>query len=215
MPNFGQDNTVVMQQTPEQEAIKQTEKLQQELNLNQNQTKQIYEINLKYARERQVSNTRSEAMERMKNKNSDIEQVLSQDQNNRLQSKRYERRTYETTPTTRNLPSTSSGFNPSSSQTTNPVGRSKSTDNALRNSYRSTTPNYNSKITQSQTIRRSTTPSRTPQLLNNQPTTRTSSSYTPRSSTSTTTPSVTTPKRQSTPATTTQKTESSTSSSRR
>lgn len=90
-----QDNPVVLQRTPEQEAAKQTEKLQQELNLNQEQARRIYEINLRYARARQVSNTRVEAMERMKNKNADIEKVLSEEQNERLQSKRYERTNYD------------------------------------------------------------------------------------------------------------------------
>ena len=89
--DFGQDSSIAPQRTPEQEAAKQTEKLQQELNLSQEQAKQVYEINLKYARERQISNTRSEAMERMKNKNADIQRVLNDEQNMRLQSKRYER----------------------------------------------------------------------------------------------------------------------------
>lgn len=218
VPDFAQESTVIIQQTPEQEAVKQTEKLQQELNLSPEQTKQIYEINLKYARERQVSNTRSEAMERMKNKNADIEQVLNQEQNNRLQSKRYERRTYETTPSNRTVPSTSSGFRPSTGQTSNPVRRSTSTDNILRNSYRPTTPEYNSRSTESQSIRRSTTPSRTPQIQNSQPT-RPSNTYTaPGRTPSTAAPSssrTTTPTRQSTPTQTPRRTEPSTSSSRR
>ena len=65
---FGQENTSAPQRTPEQEALKQTDKLQQELNLSTEQAKQIYDINLRYARERQASNKRSEAVERMKNK---------------------------------------------------------------------------------------------------------------------------------------------------
>ncbi|MDD4971801.1 MAG: hypothetical protein PHT07_20435, partial [Paludibacter sp.] len=77
----GQENSAVPKRTPEQEAAKQTEKLQQELNLNQDQAKQVYNINLRYARERQISNKRSEAMERMKNKNADIQRVLSPEQN--------------------------------------------------------------------------------------------------------------------------------------
>ena len=88
---LGQDNSAKPQRTPEQEAIKQTDKLQQELNLNGDQAKQIYEINLRYARERQFSNKRSEAMERMKNKTAEIQQVLSQEQFEKLQSKRFER----------------------------------------------------------------------------------------------------------------------------
>ena len=95
-PIYSQENSVVPKRTPEQEALKQTEMLQQELNLNQNQTNQVYEINLRYARERQISNKRSEALERMKNKNAEINQVLSPEQNDRLQSKRYERTNIET-----------------------------------------------------------------------------------------------------------------------
>ena len=77
LPIYSQENSVVPKRTPEQEAAKQTEKLQQELNLNQAQTNHIYEINLRYARERQISNKRSEALERMRNKNAEIKQVLS------------------------------------------------------------------------------------------------------------------------------------------
>ncbi|HBY52219.1 MAG TPA: hypothetical protein DEH15_07185 [Marinilabiliales bacterium] len=77
--------------TPEQEAALQTQKMQKELNLNNNQLQSIYEINLKHARERQVSNSRSKALERSKNKNSEIRQVLTPDQYNRLQDRRYER----------------------------------------------------------------------------------------------------------------------------
>jgi hypothetical protein len=69
----------------------QTQKMQKELNLNNAQLQAIYEINLKHARERQASNSRSQALERTKNKNSEIRQVLTTDQYNRLQNKRYER----------------------------------------------------------------------------------------------------------------------------
>lgn len=77
--------------TPEQEAALQTQKMQKELNLNNDQLQSIYEINLKHARERQVSNSRSKALERSRNKNSEIRQVLTPDQYNRLQDRRYER----------------------------------------------------------------------------------------------------------------------------
>lgn len=87
---YGQENAVPMR-TPEQEALKQTEKLQRELNLNQEQTKMIYEINLRYAKERQNSNTRSEAMERIKKKNNDLQKILTGEQYDKLQNKRYER----------------------------------------------------------------------------------------------------------------------------
>ncbi len=93
---YCQDNASSLpQRTPEQEAVKQTEKMQQELNLNTNQAKLIYQINLKYARQRQISNTRSESVERMKNKNSEIEKILTSEQNNQLQSKRFERSSFD------------------------------------------------------------------------------------------------------------------------
>lgn len=86
-----QETTPAPVRTPEQEAVLQTQKMQRELNLNPDQQKAIYAINLKHARERQVSNSRSQALERTKNKNSAIKQVLSHDQYDQLQNKRYER----------------------------------------------------------------------------------------------------------------------------
>ncbi|MDO9154170.1 MAG: hypothetical protein Q7U47_10825 [Paludibacter sp.] len=88
---YSQDNAA----TPEYEATKQTENLQQELNLSTEQVKQVYEINLKYARARQNSVSRSEAMERMKNKDADLQKVLNSEQINRLQNKRYERSNFQ------------------------------------------------------------------------------------------------------------------------
>src|ERR1035437_2629700 len=119
LPIYSQENSTIPKRTPEQEASKQTEKLQQELNLNQEQSNHIYEINLRYARERQISNKRSEAMERMKNKNAEIKQILSPEQNDRLQSKRYERTYLETNTLNRNQSRNSSGFRPSSNLRTN------------------------------------------------------------------------------------------------
>lgn len=81
----------IPQRTPEQEASKQTEKLQLELNLNSEQRKLVYDINLQYERQRQISNTRSEAMERIKNKNADIQRILTEQQKIQLQNKRFER----------------------------------------------------------------------------------------------------------------------------
>ncbi len=89
---FSQDYTTT---TPEYEATRQTEKLQQELNLSSEQVKLVYEINLKYARARQNSTSRSEAMQRVKNKDSELEKVLRQDQINKLHTKRYERSVYQ------------------------------------------------------------------------------------------------------------------------
>ncbi len=88
---FVQEIATAPARTPEQEAAIQTQKMQAELNLNDNQAQEIYEINLKHARERQVSNSRSQALERVKNKDHEIQRVLTPDQYNRLQDKRYER----------------------------------------------------------------------------------------------------------------------------
>lgn len=161
MPLHAQDNTVTPQRTPEQEAAKQTEKLQQELNLSAEQAKQIYEINLRYARERQISNTRSEAMERMKNKNNEIQRILNPEQNNRLQSKRYERTTQESSPITRNQPAMSTGYRAPTEYRQAPTTHMPSTDMNMRSSYRSTMPQQNGSQTP-QTVRRSTQPSVAP-----------------------------------------------------
>jgi hypothetical protein len=191
---FAQDNAVVvLQRTPEQEAAKQTEKLQQELNLSTGQVKLVYEINLRYARERQISNTRSEAMERMKNKNNEIQRILSAEQNNRLQTKRYERTTQESLPINRNQPSNPSGFRAPSEYRQTQTVRVPSSDMNIRNTYRSTLPSQSGMQTP-QTVRRSTqspTPTSAPQAApasrstQAQPATRTGSTGTNNSSTRT------------------------------
>ena len=135
LPAFSQDNTVVLQRTPEQEAVKQTEKLQKELNLNAEQAKQIYEINLRYARERLISSKRSEGLERAKNKNAEIQQVLSADQNDRLQSKRYER-----TSTDRQAIYNSQQVNPSGFRSTTNFRTNQAELNS-RNANRAVNPN--------------------------------------------------------------------------
>lgn len=81
------------ERTPEQEAAKQTETMQRELDLSPEQVTRIHEINLKYAEERQDTDTRTEAMERMRRKNEDYKRVLDEAQYEHLQSKRVERRT--------------------------------------------------------------------------------------------------------------------------
>jgi hypothetical protein len=138
-----QDNVSVPQRTPEQEAAKQTEKIQQELNLTPDQIKQVYEINLRYARERQVSNTRSQAMERIKNKNTEMQRILTESQYNQLQSKRYERTSIEYQNVNRNQPN-ASGFRSSTDYRTNSAVRVISSDVNLRSSYRSAPPTNSS-----------------------------------------------------------------------
>jgi hypothetical protein len=89
--NNTQENATAPSRTPEQEAALQTQKMQQELNLSQEQIQTIYDINLRHARERQVSKSRSEALQRVKNKDAEMREVLTRDQYIRLQDKRYER----------------------------------------------------------------------------------------------------------------------------
>ena len=166
-----QDNLNTPQRTPEQEATKQTEKLQQELNLNSDQAKQVYEINLKYARERQISNTRTQAMERMKNKNGEIEQVLNPDQNNKLQSMRYDRSTIQNNGQNQ-LPSNSSGFRSNQDNTNRPTLRMPApTDMNLRSTYRSVRPDNNQATQQNNNGQRNatSTPHITQPATNQQP----------------------------------------------
>jgi hypothetical protein len=174
-PSFSQENSNTPQRTPEQEAVKQTDKLQQELNLTPEQAKQVYEINLKYARERQISNTRSQAMERMKNKNSEIQQVLNDEQNNKLQTKRYEHSTFENQQGNPNqIPANSSTFRSPANARSNPVFRVPAqSDMNLRNNYRATRPDFQTGTQQNQNQQRNNTTSpRTTDTQNNQQQTR-------------------------------------------
>ena len=160
LPMQSQESSVVLQRTPEQEAAKQTEKLQQELGLTPEQTKQVYEINLKYARERQISNTRSEAIERMKNKNADIQRVLTAEQNDRLQTKRYERSTVESASGSRSQSAVPSGFRAPADYRSNQTVHVPPTDmNVRSSSFRQSTPPSQQTTQQSQAVRRSTLPS--------------------------------------------------------
>lgn len=60
-----------------QEATLQTEKLDNQLNLTPEQKSKIYEINLKYAKKRRISNKRKDALQRVKNKNNEISKLLT------------------------------------------------------------------------------------------------------------------------------------------
>ena len=115
---YSQENNTVQERTPEQEAIKQTEKLQNELQLTPEQVQRVNEINLKYARERQASNNRRDAIKRIKDKDNDLQKVLNQEQYQQLQNKRYERSSFQS-------PATGSSFR--STQTTRPDSRTQST----------------------------------------------------------------------------------------
>ena len=152
---FSQEVSVTSDRTPEQEAIKQTEKLQQELNLSAEQTKQVYEINLRYARERQISNTRGEAMLRIKNKNAELEKVLSIDQNNKIQNKRYERTTVEIPSGNKIQPPMSTGFRSSSKYRPNPPAQTISTDISRKEGSRSVNTPTQNNTQSSQSVKRS------------------------------------------------------------
>ena len=93
-----QEKARIPERTIEQEAFKQTEKLQQELSLSAEQSRQMYEINLRYARMRQEETSRSKAMERIKNKNAEIQQILTGYQKERLLNKQYERSNVQRNP---------------------------------------------------------------------------------------------------------------------
>jgi len=170
LPAFSQDKTVVLQRTPEQEAVKQTEKLQQELSLTTEQAKQIYEINLRYARERLISSRRSEGLERAKNKNAEIQQVLSADQNDKLQSKRYERTSTDRQVIYNSQQVNSSGFR----STTN--FRTNQADLNSRNTNRPVNSNYQNGNTATRPVRTTlpTSTFRATQNQDNQNVTRTS-----------------------------------------
>jgi len=205
LPMQSQENSVAPQRTPEQEAAKQTEKLQQELGLTPEQTKQVYEINLKYARERQISNTRSEAVERMKNKNADIQRILTAEQSDRLQTKRYERSAVETVSGSRNQPAGSSGFRAPADYRSNPTVRIPSNDMNMRSSsFRQSTLPAQQATPQSQAVRRSTLPA-SPTATQQQPQSSPSAAPALRN----------TPPQQSSPSVPSRRTESTSSPSRR
>ena len=111
---YSQENNTIQERTPEQEAIKQTEKLQNELQLTPEQVQKVNEINLKYARERQASNNRRDAIKRIKDKDNDLQKVLNQEQYQQLQNKRYERSSFQS-------PAAGSSFR--STQTNRPDSR--------------------------------------------------------------------------------------------
>jgi hypothetical protein len=135
LPLVGQENLSTPQRTPEQEASRQTERLQKELQLNAEQSKLINEINLRYARLRQTSNTRSEAMERMRNKDAEMRKVLSPTQYSTLQNMRMERSRVNANPSQTTV-TPSATYDPTerkarlSSPSTYPSGTSTESNNS-------------------------------------------------------------------------------------
>lgn len=128
--SFGQESTSIPERTPEQEAAKQTEKLQQELNLSTEQARQVHEINLKYARARKVSNTRMDAIQRIKDKEIELSRILSDQQQSQLQNKRYER----------------SSFQSNDNRQVNPAVRQPTDNTNQTNRYNSTGTNQRSEL---------------------------------------------------------------------
>jgi len=150
---YSQDHNATPERTPEQEAAKQTEKLQQELNLSAEQIQQVQEINLKYARARKTSNSRSEALKRIKNKDNDLQKVLNPEQYKQLQNKRYERSSFQSLTTDRDLPANSSGFKPESNNKTYQPNR-QATPSAERREYNTNPSGNDSRRTQQPTYQR-------------------------------------------------------------
>lgn len=169
MPIYSQENTSTPERTPEQEASRQTEKLQQELNLTEEQSRKVYEINVRYERQRQISNSRSEAMERIKNKNADMQKVLTEEQNSRLQSKRYERTTVDLPSSIRNTQKlNSSGYSPTTEYRTRTSTPVTSTDRSVRSNFRGTNTQNPGRTNYPQSVRRSTPTTReTPRIQSN------------------------------------------------
>ena len=89
LPGFAQDAAENLR-AAEMEAKRQTEKLQKELSLTPEQSKAVYDINLKYALERKQTSSRSDAVNLIKKKDNEIGRVLDSRQNSMLRSKRGE-----------------------------------------------------------------------------------------------------------------------------
>ncbi|MDR2824603.1 MAG: hypothetical protein LBB41_05330 [Prevotellaceae bacterium] len=86
-------NGQTVARSPEAEALRQTERMKIDLDLTSTQEKLVYNINLKYEKERHQSNSRTQALERIRSKNEELRKVLSEQQYARLQRKRYDQST--------------------------------------------------------------------------------------------------------------------------
>lgn len=156
------DSNSTNQRTPEQEATKQTEKLQSELNLTREQVKALYQINLKYAQARQNGVSRKDAMQMIKNKDEDIRRVLSSEQNEQLRSKKISRQPVDVggnTEYTRTNPQLRSSYpnrNENSRTTTTRTTQSSRRDANSTRDVRNTNNNTNRQSSSNQTSTRST-----------------------------------------------------------
>ena len=76
--------------TPEEEALKQTEMLSRELMLNEQQRDTVYKIHLKYARLRQISNTRAEGLARLNAMTKELLSIMTPEQREAFLNKQIE-----------------------------------------------------------------------------------------------------------------------------
>ena len=76
--------------TPEEEALKQTEMLSRELTLNEQQRDTVYKIHLKYARMRQISNTRAEGLARLNAMTKELLSIMTPEQREAFLNKQIE-----------------------------------------------------------------------------------------------------------------------------
>lgn len=68
------------QRTPEEEAKKQTEMMRRELNLTNQQCDSIYVLQLYYATQRRISNTRAQALQRLNEMAQKLQHILTREQ---------------------------------------------------------------------------------------------------------------------------------------
>ena len=76
--------------TPEEEALKQTEMLSRELSLSEQQRDTVYKIHLKYAIQRQISNTRAEGLARLNAMTQELLAVMTPEQREAFLNKQIE-----------------------------------------------------------------------------------------------------------------------------
>ncbi len=102
MPVYGQDETTVLKEekkqlTPEERAKKKTDRMVKDLNLSEEQGKELYDINLKHAVEREALKKEREALKAKHKKAKEqhiesLKQVLSKEQMAQLENLKKERR---------------------------------------------------------------------------------------------------------------------------
>lgn len=175
--------TNVPERTAEQEAARQTERLHQEVNLTPEQEKKVYDINLKYARERNVNISRRESLERSKAKEHELMQVLTPEQNSRLQEKRVERSVYQSVIGTRAATPNNAETAPASNVRTD---RQYQSPGAVRSDFRQSENNnsrYSSTNDDGDRPARQATPTRSTYPTSTPATTRSASTSTERSAT--------------------------------